>query len=390
MRLSVASLDGLRRTDAFYYGGERETIEVVLGSGHRVVGTPNHRLLVGLAEGGLDWRRLDELQPGDHVATQFGDDLWSDTPAELGDFEPAKPHGSQKRIQMPAAMSEELAFFLGAYAAEGHTSRQNHTVRIANTDEGVIARLVEAGRKLFTLEARVARADGKCPSVELSSKTLVEFLDYLGCGDRARNKRIPDAVLRSPRAMVLAFLEGLSLDSYLPSSLEKWAICLASNGLLDDLQAVLTNLGIVHNRITKYNAEYDRSFDEIYAHGRQAQKFVSLLRFPEAHKQARAFALLETNVGNGTADLVPGIRGRDLYELIPRGRSGHSGKGTGRANRFRHLVDPRTAQVEPGVARGGRRHSRRRVARLARDCAPTESPLQPGLNRPRGRSARGL
>jgi hypothetical protein len=121
--------------------------------------------------------------------------------------------------------------------------------------------------------------------------------------------------------MVLAFLEGLSLDSYLPSSLEKWAICVASNGLLDDLQAVLTNLGIVHNRITKYNAEYDRSFDEIYAHGRQAQKFVSLLRFPEAHKQARAFALREMNIGNGTADLIPGIRGRDLYELIPRGQS---------------------------------------------------------------------
>jgi intein/homing endonuclease len=345
MTLSVASLDGLRETDAFYYGGERQTIEVVLGSGHRIVGTPNHRLLVALPGGGLDWKRLDELESGDQVATQYGDDVWSKSPARFDDFEPSPPHGSQKTIRIPETMSEDLAFFLGAYAAEGHTARSNHTVRIANTDEGVITRLVAVSRSVFEIEARVARFDGRCPSVELSSKTLVEFLDHLGCGDRAANKRIPDAVLRSPRHMVLAFLEGLSLDSYLPSSVPKWAICLASNGLLDDLQAVLTNLGVVHNRITKYNAAYDTSFDEVYAHGRQAQKVASLLRFPEAHKQARATALLELELGPGTADLVPGVRGRDLYDLIPLGRSGRSGRGTGKSQEFRHLVDPRTAQV---------------------------------------------
>jgi ribonucleoside-diphosphate reductase alpha chain len=345
MKLSVASLDGLRETDAFYYGGERQTIEVVLGSGHRIVGTPNHRLLVRLAEGGLDWKRLDEIAEGDQVATQYGDDLWSDSPARFEEFDPSPLYGSQKAVRIPDAMTEELAFLLGAYAAEGHTTPQNHTIRIANSDEGVITRLVEQTRSLFGIEARVTRADGKCPSVDLSSKTLVEFFTYLGCGGRASTKRIPDAVLRSPRHMVLAFLEGLSLDSYFPSSIPKWAICLASNGLLDDLQAVLTNLGVVHNRITKHNAAYDTSFDEVYAHGRQAQKIASLLRFPEAHKQARATALLETNLGPGTADLVPGVRGRDLYDRIPLGRSGRSGRGTGRSREFRHLVDQRTAQV---------------------------------------------
>ena len=344
-RLSVASLDGLREADAFYYGGERETIEVVLGSGHRIVGTPNHRLLVALPDGGLDWRRLDELEEGDQAATQYGDDVWAEFTARFDDFEPSAPHGNQKTIRIPDAMTEELAFFLGAYAAEGHTARSNHTIRIANADEGVIARLVDLSCSLFGIEARVSRSEGKCPSVDLSSKTLVEFFDYLGCGDRASTKRIPDAVLRSPRPMVLAFLEGLSLDSYFPSSIPKWAICLASNGLLDDLQAVLTNLGVVHNRITKHNAAYDTSFDEVYAYGRQAQQIASLLHFPEAHKRARANALLETELGPGTSELIPGVRGSDLYDLIPRGQSGRNGRGTGKAIRFRHLVDPRTAQV---------------------------------------------
>ncbi len=345
MRLPLASLDGLRETDAFYYGGACQTLEVILRSGHRLAGTPNHRVLVATPESGLDWRRLDELQPDDQVAIQYGDDLWSSKPARFGDFAATKAYGSQKAVTIPEAMTEDLAFFLGAYAAEGHTARSNYTVRIANADEEVIARLVELGTTLFGSRARVARSPGKCPSIELSSKTLVEFLDYLGCGDRARNKRIPDAVLRSPREMVLAFLEGLSLDSYIPSAVPKWAICVASNGLLDDLQAVLTNLGIVHSRISKFNAEYERSFDEVNVFGRHAQKLTAMLRFPEAHKSARALQLQEMVLAQSTADVVPGISGRGLYELIPAGRSGRSGRGTGRSRRFRHLVDPRTAHV---------------------------------------------
>ncbi len=348
MRLPVASLDGIRETDAFYYGGTRSTIEIELRSGHRITGTPNHRVLVAAPAGGLEWRRLDEIEDGAQIAVQYGDDLWSSRPARLDDFVPARPYGSQKHVVLPAAMSDELAFFLGAYAAEGHVARSNYTVRIASTDEGVIAQLVEVVAAVFGVEARVSRRAGKCPSVDVSSKTLVEFLDHLGCGDHAATKRIPDAVLRSPRSMVLAFLEGLSLDSYLTASLPKWAICLASNGLLDDLQAVLTNLGIVHSRITKHNAEYDRSFDEVYVSGRQAQRLATLLRFPEPHKAARAAGLLEMTIGGGTADIVPGIDGRDLYELIPLGRGGREGKGTSRSRRFRHLVDPRTSQVSWG------------------------------------------
>ena len=350
MQLRVASLEDGRATDAFYFGGTRDTIEVTLRSGHRVVGTENHRVLVAAAAGGLDWRRLDEIEEGDFVATQYGDDLWADQPAALLDFNPSAPYGSQKRIAVPSQMTDDLAFFLGAYAAEGHLQRSTYTVRIANTDEGVIDRLVSLARVLFGIEARMDRQPGRCPSVELSSKTLVEFFDYLGCGESSYTKRIPGAVLRSPRPMVLAFLEGLSLDSYLPSSLPKWAICLASNGLLDDLQAVLTNLGVVHSRVTKYNAEYDRSFDEVYAHGVHAQRLVQMLQFPEPHKAARAAELVAANIqsNRNTADVVPGLSGRELYDLIPAGRSGRSGKGTSRSKVFRHLVDPRTVSVSRG------------------------------------------
>ena len=96
MELTIASLDGARSTDAFYYGGQRPVREVKLRSGHKVVGTENHRLLT-CGDNGLTWRRLDELQAGEYVATQYGDDMWSATPASFADFVALPRHGSQKR-----------------------------------------------------------------------------------------------------------------------------------------------------------------------------------------------------------------------------------------------------------------------------------------------------
>ncbi len=345
MDLGLASLDGVRPTDAFYYGGPREVLEVSLRSGHRVTGTPNHRLLVADMDEGLVWRRLDVLKAGDYVATQYGEDLWAQEPPMLAGFRPSPSYGSQKRVVVPSTMTDDLAFFLGAYAAEGHVSRTNWTVRIANADESVITRLQTLGEELFGVSPCVRRDPGKCPSVDLSSKTLVEFFDYLGCGDRASNKRIPDAVLQSPRSAVLAFLNGLSLDSYLPSGLAKWAICLDSSRLLDDLQAVLTNLGVIHSRIRKYNAEYDKYFQEVYASGRHAQALVQMLAFPEAHKRARAAEMAKSSIAGSWADVVPGVTGRDLYALLPKGNSGRAGRGSGVARRFSYLKDGRTAMV---------------------------------------------
>jgi ribonucleotide reductase alpha subunit len=345
MDMRIASLDGPRNTDAFYFGGVRAVREVKLRSGHRVIGTPNHRVLTCGADG-LAWRRLDEVTSGEFVATQYGDDLWSAKPARFDDFTPSAPYGSQKDVTIPGEMDAGLAFWLGAYAAEGHVSRTTWTVVISNADEEVIPLIAEMTEAVFGCQPRVVRQQGKCPSIQLSSKRVVEFLDYLGCGDRACNKRIPDAILRSPKAMVLRFLDGLCLDAYITmSGMAKWAICLDSEGLLDDLQAILTNLGVVHGRTTKQAPLYDKTFDEVYAAGREAQRLVSALHFVEPHKALRAEEICTREFGQSTADVVPGITGPELYELLPRGLSGRTGKASGHSRTFSYLKDVRTRDV---------------------------------------------
>ena len=342
--LVISSLDGDRKTDAFYYGGVRPVRRVTLRSGHSVTGTLPHRLLVA-GHGTVEWKTLAEIQPGDHVAIQYGAELWAATPASLRDIRVSRPYGSQKPVVLPEEMTAELAFLLGAYAAEGHTTRSNWTVTITNSVPEVLEQVRDAWQNVFGLAARITEQPGKCPGVVVSSKCVVEFMAALGCGSRSSDKRIPDAVLRSPREMVLAFLQGLALDAYVATgNAAKWAICLDSAPLLDDLQAVMTNLGVMHSRIAKHNKEYDKSYDEVYAAGLQGQLMCSLVPFPEPDKAERAARYLAQRCSAGTSDVVPGISGRDLYDLIPAGVRG-SLTDPGWRPTFGFLLDPRTQHV---------------------------------------------
>jgi intein/homing endonuclease len=343
-RLVISSLDGDRKTDAFYYGGIRPVRRVTLRSGHSITGTLPHRLLVA-GPGGLTWKALAEIEKGDGVALQYGAELWADTPRSLRGITVSSPHGSQKDVVLPAEMSTELAFLLGSYASEGHTTRSNWTITITNSVPEVLERIRQLWQSVFGLQARITADPGKCPAVVVSSKTVVEFMTALGCGTRSSDKRIPDAVLNSPREMVMAFLQGLALDAYVTTSgAAKWAICLDSPALLDDLQAVMTNLGVLHSRITKHNNEYDKDYDEVYAAGLQGQLMVSLVPFLEPEKAARAAEYLRRDCSAGTADVVPGVTGRELYELIPLGVRGVDHGRSWRIE-FTFLLDPRTQQV---------------------------------------------
>jgi ribonucleotide reductase alpha subunit len=342
-RLVISSLDGDRKTDAFYYGGVRPVRRVRLRSGHQITGTLPHRLLVA-GEGRLDWKTLGEIEAGDSVAVQYGAELWAANPADLGGIVVSPPHGNQKQIVLPQEMTSELAFLLGAYAAEGHTTRSTWTIVITNSVPEVLERVRQAWESVFGLHARITADPGKCTGVVVSSKDVVEFMSALGCGSRSSDKRIPDAVLRSPREMVLAFLQGLALDAYVTTTTApKWAICLDSPRLLDDLQAVLTNLDVMTGRVAKYNKEYDKYYDEVYAAGTQGQLMVSLVPFLEPDKAARAADYLQMSFKSGTADVVPGVTGRELYNLIPPRRRGDDARSW--RSEFTFLLDHRTKQV---------------------------------------------
>lgn len=301
----VASLGEEAKTDGFYYGGVRPVTCVTLRSGHAVTGTENHRLLV-VDDQGPSWRFIDDLEPGDHVAVQYGADLWATVPARFDDFVPSPLYGGQKSVRLPEAMSAELAFLLGAYCSEGSIARSTWTVAFSNADDGVLHRIADTIRSVFAVEPRINRPGDRCASVTVTSKTVVEFFEHAGCGAGAANKRIPESVLQSPRDMVLAFLQGLFLDAYATTAgnSPKLALCVRSPQLLDDYQAVLTNLGIVHSRVSKCDPDYDQTYGEVCASGSQAGHLAGLVPFLETEKARRAADLPTHSSPHGSCDVV--------------------------------------------------------------------------------------
>ena len=250
--IEVASLDGVRKTDAFYYGGVRPVREVVLRSGHKVIGTPNHRLLVA-GKDGLVWRRLDEIEEGESVALRYGAELWSLLPARFAGFEAGEvadawqvPDGDERRAGLPARRVRRHR--------PDRRSRRPRS-RSATPPTAVLDRLAGAWRSLFGARGpRSSRPEGPgCPQVAVTSETAVAFLEFVGAGDEKAGATGGSRRRCWPRPVTWSWPTCRACWPApawpAPAGAATVTVGLGSATLLDDLQSVLTNLGVVHRRV---------------------------------------------------------------------------------------------------------------------------------------------
>lgn len=286
---------------------------------------------------------VDAVRVGDWVGVTYGGG-WPAAPAPVPQPSYGPIRGSEKAITVPRAMTHDLAFLLGAYLAEGHTTRSNWSVILTNSVIEVLEKAQAAWRDVFGLNSRITRQPGRCTGLVVSSKRLVEFMDGLAVGSRAANKAVPKCILDGSREHALAFLQGAALDAYTTTrTASKWAICLESSKAIDGLQDMVTKLGVTNAQIPKFNWQMNKTYYELYAPGLAGQELCRLVPFLEPDKEDRARAYLAAVMGPGTADVIPGLEGRKLYDMVPTGKGGRNGGG-GR-QRLRYLRDPRTTRV---------------------------------------------
>jgi hypothetical protein len=291
LRVEVLSPAGHELTDAFYYGGYRETRKVTLEYGFELEGTPNHRIQVLAEDGTIQFRQLDALKPGDTAVLysnhqQFGR-AGQRLPGFTGQF-----RSNSNRITFPQQMSEELAFFLGCITSEGAIVQNG--VSISNTDTALLATLKESAQTLFGLHGTILK-DGRNDvyALQLNSRALRNWLLVdLGLEAGAENKIIPACILRAGRGEVAAFLRGLFLDGFMTQDGKLFGITLASKPLIAQLQILLLNLGVLATvrqtterawNLTVQGAELEAladeiSFVEVWKNERIAQRNVGRLQ----------------------------------------------------------------------------------------------------------------
>lgn len=339
-KLTLAAEQGQQQTADFYFGGERPVLRLQLGDGRTLCGTPNHRVKVGSADN-YDWKRLDEIVPGDFVALRLGYETWASTEADLSNFTPSPMYGCQKHVQFPNAMTPKLARLLGYYIADGNMSA--YSVRITKNDLPLLAEMNGLFVELFGVEGRVITdARNGVTSLLVNSKTLCEFFRWIGADGLAPTKTIPWAVLQSPKESILAFVRGLWLDGYVSVPGRIVAISLASRRLIEQLQVIFDNAGVRTVIGKRVNKENGRDYPCLYINGPAIQQFRSLIRLDQSYKQ-EALDQLSANPASAKvwSSIVPCYRER-MRSMI---RKEHATQD------FRSVMDNRTHHVCRETAR---------------------------------------
>ncbi|MDM7461228.1 MAG: DNA gyrase subunit A [bacterium] len=272
--LQVRAAGGrMQRATRWFDCGEHPTRRVRTRYGYELTGTPNHPVLVCLADSEgkprLAWKTLENLQIGDYLVIDRGRGK-SETTRELVDltpYAPCLPEGSTTRVHtLPTRLDENLATLMGALVAEGTLS--NTRIEFTCTS----GEFAETFQRLWGVCFPDCRLHtwlrppvgfGKRPfwQMQVVSLYVVRFLNALGLQGRSKERVVPPAILRSPRSVQAAFLralfEGDGAVERSGKSLMRVSLVSASEQLLKQVQVMLLPFGIVGAlRKEKHNATY--------------------------------------------------------------------------------------------------------------------------------------
>ena len=185
-------------------------------------------------------------------------------------------------------MDEKFATFLGYLIGDGHISDVKRVIGLTTGDESQADHFAELVQELFGIVPR-KKWDTTKWRVLFSSQTVKEFLVSLGLktGFAARQKTVPDAILRSPKPVVAAFLRALyDCDGYAgPAGV---ILATSSEKMSEVVQMLLLNFGVLSTRRPHKDCCW-----HVQTQGRSAQVYREQIGFGLARKQNRLTEYIE-------------------------------------------------------------------------------------------------
>lgn len=320
------------RSSHFYNGGVRDTFRVVTRCGFKIEGTGNHRVRVMGSEGTIRWAYLDEIGEGDHVCIHRGADLWSEGPVDLTPYHNTE---GRKEVAFPDVLTPDWGYLLGILVGDGCWTLPNRvevTVGDAEYRELVVSvfdRLL--GDTKYKPDLR-REATGQVQSNSIAWRKFLHDLGWtLGCG--SQEKRVPWAIMRSPRKVVTSFLRGLfDADGGVENSGKVVSFCSASEQLAREVQLLLLNLGVVARVRSRWDAKYQRDYYILTVRGlRSRQVFADQVGFTLTRKMEPLRTSLESaSREGGDVESIPHLRpwASKLLQTVPRNKPG---QGWGRS-----------------------------------------------------------
>jgi len=322
--VQVCDGDSTQRVYDWAKFSDRATVYVRTRRGLEIEGSTTHRVL--LADG--TWRCLDDIAVGDRLTVGAGGNRWPQAyvpvtwqvrqrptlamiaselrvdietviryragvrgrhadrlaPAvaayEVGLLEAPGLASNRKAIRVPTCVDETLAAFLGYLIGDGHISKVKRTLGLTTGDEEQADCFADLTQTLFGLEPRKKWDAGRW-RVGFASRHIEDFLLHLGLttGVSARAKRVPMAVLRSPKTVVAAFLRALyDCDGYAGKA--GVILSTSSTEMSKQVQLLLLNFGILATRRSHKDGCW-----HVHTMGKSAAVFLQEIGFGLRRKQ---------------------------------------------------------------------------------------------------------
>jgi DNA gyrase subunit A len=217
-----------QRASRWFACGLHPTFRVETRLGYSITATANHPLLT-LGERGVPlWCLVGDLLPGTKVVLDRSGALWPEQ------FQTVRsPDG------VPLVLDQDLAFLAGAAAVAGERADAGFMLRL---DDGQLVLAVdEAMRRVFaqSLLVRGRAVVGGNPEPAVLPADAGAVLGALSGGAVAR---VPQAVLSSPRPVVIAYLQGVFAGAGRRD--ERGVHLAGERRFLVELQQLLLRLGI--------------------------------------------------------------------------------------------------------------------------------------------------
>ena len=146
------------------------------------------------------------------------------------------------------AVTEDLCYFLGWFAAEGSLSRRSQvSLSLGPADEHYLDSIVGAIQRVFGEEPRINRQrERSAVKVYFGSTIAARLLVAVGLGGHAHEKRVPDLLYNVSEQCQLAFLEGYFLgDATLGAQTTRLSWTTVSADLANGLVYLLGQCGVM-------------------------------------------------------------------------------------------------------------------------------------------------
>lgn len=273
----------LEETSQFYSNGEKETLCIKTTKGFEVVVTPNHPLYVFDGEQFL-WKEAQDITENDFLTLPKDTNVYGDFEKHPINFiyvpnssDTTDKKDSLKDRKIPEFMTESLAELMGLFVGDCCSSKtQNYSWKF-ESDIGVDPDMEEKVHKLykdvFGLSVNTY-PDNNFKTKSLRSNLTVfpfnykkgcYFLKFLGVKETTSAfKEVPWSILQSGKNIQQAFIRGLfEADGWCYNSNISTAevgYASASKILVQQIQVMLINMGIIAAVRERWNEQYQKNY----------------------------------------------------------------------------------------------------------------------------------